>query len=135
MDPTRGQSGKIRVLIVDDHIVVRQAISARLNEEPDIEVIDQAASCGEMVESLVRSHRPHVVLMDVRMAGIGGVEATRRIKRCCPSIKVLALSMSDDPTTIRAMRAAGADEFLHKSMSLDDLLRAVRQYGSTAQAA
>lgn len=134
-DAFRDQGGKIRVLLVDDHPVIRQAISTLLAAEHDIEVVDQAASCGEMVVTLVQRYRPHIVIMDVRMEGIGGIEATRRIKKEHPKTRVLALSMIEDPAIIQAMLKAGADDFLHKSATTDDLLTAIRKHGTPALAA
>ena len=125
--PTRGKDHKIRVLLVDDHVIVRQSIAGRLAAEPDIEVVDKAASSGEMALELTRRVRPDVVVMDIDMAGIGGIEATRRIRMELPQVRIIGLSMHVEPQMIQAMRDVGADAYLTKEASIEELLVAIRK--------
>lgn len=123
-----GGPRKIRVLLAEDHVVVRQALSARLAEEPDIEVIDMAASEGRLALELTRRHRPDVVVMDFNMPGMNGREATQRIKEEMPHVVIIALSMSNDPHTIESMLKAGASAFLDKSVTVEELLKTIRKF-------
>ena len=125
--PIRGKGHKIRVLLADDHIIVRQSIAGRLAAEPDIEVVQQAASSGELALELTRRVRPDVVVMDIDMAGIGGIEATRRIREELPQVRIIGLSMHVEPQTIQNMHDAGADAYLIKDASIEDLLAAIRK--------
>ncbi|MFE0172589.1 response regulator [Streptomyces sp. NPDC059002] len=115
----------IRVLIADDQIMVRQGFSVLLNAEPDIEVIGQAVD-GEDAVAQVTGLTPDVVLMDIRMPGLSGIEATRRITSRLPGIRVLVLTTFDlDEYVYEALRA-GASGFLLKDASADQLAEAVR---------
>lgn len=125
--PIRGKDHKIRVLLADDHVIVRQSIAGRLAAEPDIEVVAKAASSGEMALELARRVRPDVVVMDIDMAGIGGVEATRRIREELPQVRIVGLSMHVEPKIKQTMRDAGADAYLTKEASIEELLAAIRK--------
>lgn len=115
----------IRVLVVDDHELVRKGITRMLNDEKGIEVIGEA-STGEEAVSLARKLQPDVVLMDVKMPGIGGIEATQKIVKALPDVKVLALSVyEEEPFPSRLMKA-GAVGFLSKGAELEEMLRAIR---------
>ena len=117
---------QIRVLVVDDHRLVRTGLSRMLAKVSGIEVVGEADS-GEAAVVRVRQDRPNVVLMDIRMPGIGGLEATRRIVAADPGVRVLIVSAYDDhPFPAQAMRA-GALGFLTKGASQDDLERAIRR--------
>ncbi|MCA9925125.1 MAG: response regulator transcription factor, partial [Anaerolineales bacterium] len=83
---------KIRLLLVDDHGVVRSGLRMLLEAEPDMEIVGEATSGQEAIE-LVQLKKPHIVLMDVQMPGINGIEATREIKRLSPETAVLTLTM------------------------------------------
>ena len=120
------EGGRIRVLLVDDHPMVREGIARQLLEQPDIEVVGEASD-GESAVQLVRSLEPDVVTMDVNMPGTNGVEATRIIHAERPSTRVIALSMSAEAEQEAAMKAAGAVRYLSKSASLDRLLAAIRE--------
>ncbi len=120
-----GVSGKIRVLLVDDHAVVRNGIALQLLQQPDIEVVGEAAD-GRNAVALVRSLRPDVVTMDVNMPGMNGVDAARAIHAEFPGTRIIGLSMSDESEQGAAMRNAGAEHYLSKSESLDKLLAAIR---------
>ncbi len=116
----------ITVLIVDDHTVVRQGIRAFLATQPDIQVVGEAAS-GEEAVRLVEQYVPDVVLMDLVMPGMDGVEATRRIRRVSPRTQVIVLtSYHDDDHIFPAIRA-GALSYLLKDVGPDDLADAVRR--------
>ncbi len=120
-----GRERKIRVLLVDDHSVVREGIALQLRQEPDIEIVGEAADGAAALE-LVRALRPDVVTMDVNMPGMSGVDATRAIHAELPRTRVVGLSMSDESEQGTAMRKAGAVHYLSKSASLDKLLAAIR---------
>ncbi|MGW6907098.1 response regulator [Streptomyces sp. NPDC054940] len=118
-------SGTIRVLIADDQQMVRQGFSVLLNTKPDIDVIGQAVDGLDAVAQ-VAELVPDVVLMDIRMPELGGIEATRRITTATPHIKVLVLTTFDlDEYVYEALRA-GASGFLLKDASADQLAEAVR---------
>lgn len=118
-------SGTIRVLIADDQQMVRQGFTVLLNTQPDIEVIGQAVD-GLDAMAKVAELTPHVVLMDIRMPELSGIEATRRITAARPDIKVLVLTTFDlDEYVYEALRA-GASGFLLKDASADQLAEAVR---------
>ncbi|PHQ26067.1 two-component system response regulator UvrY [Marinobacter guineae] len=115
----------IRVLVVDDHELVRSGITRMLADNPDIEVIGQAAS-GEDSIDFVRQQRPDIVLMDIRMPGIGGLEATRRILRIDDSIRVIVVTVcADDPYPTRVMQS-GATAYITKGADIKEMVRAIR---------
>jgi len=112
-------------MLVDDHEVVRAGLRMLLGAEPDIEIIGEAGS-GEEAVRLTRELRPDVVLMDVAMPGLGGIEATRRIKAECPEAAVLALTMHEDEQYFFEMLNAGAAGYVPKRAAPDDLASAIR---------
>jgi DNA-binding NarL/FixJ family response regulator len=115
----------ITVLLADDQALVRTGFALILNAEPDLEVVGEAGDGAEAV-SLAEELEPDIVLMDVRMAGIDGIEATRRIALALPATKVLMLTTFDlDEYVISAFRA-GASGFLLKTAPRDQLVSAVR---------
>ncbi len=116
----------IRVLLVDDHDLVRAGISRMLSDDEDIQVVDQAES-GEQAVEKCRRDPPDVVLMDLRMPGIGGLEAIRRILRIDDGIRIIAVTAcADDPYPTRVMQA-GAHAYITKGADMDEMLRAVRR--------
>ncbi|MDL5202833.1 response regulator transcription factor [Streptomyces sp. ALI-76-A] len=118
-------SGTIRVVIADDQQMVRQGFTVLLNTQPDIEVVGQAVHGLDAVAK-VAELAPDVVLMDIRMPELGGIEATRRITGAQPGIRVLVLTTFDlDEYVYEALRA-GASGFLLKDASADKLAEAVR---------
>ncbi|WP_077796221.1 response regulator transcription factor [Streptomyces sp. JHA26] len=123
---TTGSDGRvIRVLIADDQQMVRQGFTVLLNIQPDIEVVGQAVDGLDAVAK-VAELTPDVVLMDIRMPELGGIEATRRITGATPEIRVLVLTTFDlDEYVYEALRA-GASGFLLKDASADQLADAVR---------
>ena len=116
----------VRVLVVDDHELVRSGITRMLADNPDIDVIGQASS-GEEAIDCVRENRPDIVLMDIRMPGIGGLEATRRILRIDDSIRVIVVTAcADDPYPARVMQS-GATAYVTKGADIQEMVRAIRK--------
>lgn len=115
----------VRVLIVDDHALVRQGVSLLLHHQPGIEVVGEAANGREALE-MVRRHAPDVILMDINMPEMNGIEATRRVKQLMPQVVVIGLSMHDLSELAQAMRDAGADGYVNKAAPSDELIRAIR---------
>jgi DNA-binding NarL/FixJ family response regulator len=116
---------KIRVLLADDHIILRQGIRQFLEDTEDIEVIAEADD-GAAVLHAVQKLLPDVAVLDIHMPVISGVEATRRIKIQHPEVKVLILSAYDDDPYIFALLQAGADGYILKTARAEELIRAVR---------
>jgi two-component system, NarL family, response regulator NreC len=116
----------IRVLIVDDHPVVRSGLKSLLDAEDDIEAVGEA---GTMQEAVFRSRslKPDVVLMDVVMPGGSGIEATPAVLNEAPDAKVLILSMQDDPSYVRESFAAGASGYVLKEAADEEVVTAVRE--------
>ncbi len=121
----RQQMGAIRLLVVDDHAVVRDGLVMQLGQQPGIEIVGVAAD-GESAIELAGSLQPDVVTMDVGMPGMGGIAAARRIHALYPDIAVIGVSMYDDEAHAAAMREAGAVAHLSKSASIDILLATIR---------
>jgi DNA-binding NarL/FixJ family response regulator len=117
---------KITVLLVDDHTVVRQGLRALLKSEEDIEVIGEAEN-GRQAVMLAQKTPPDVVLMDVAMPLLNGLEATRQILRGRPSTKVLVLTSYGDDECVAQLMQAGASGYLIKQTAADDLIRAIRK--------
>ena len=114
----------IRVLIVDDHTIVREGLRTLLAEEAEIEVVGEAANGLEAL-GLVAMHQPQVVLMDLVMAGIDGIETTRRIRQMNSPCQVLVLTSFGDDQRVRDAVQAGAIGYLLKDVLKADLLRAI----------
>jgi len=115
---------KIRVLLADDHVLVRQGIRQFLEEAGDIEVVAEASD-GDEALRLAEVHRPDLAVLDIRMPSGSGVEATRRIKERWPDARVLILTAYDDDPYVFALLQAGADGYVLKTASADELVRAV----------
>jgi two-component system response regulator NreC len=116
---------KIRVLVVDDHVIVRDGICALLALAGDVEVVGEAGDGMEALE-VARQLKPDVVLMDVAMPVLGGMEATRRICKEMPETKVLALTQYDDKEYVFPLIEAGALGFISKTAASTDLISAIR---------
>lgn len=116
---------KIRVLIVDDHTLVRDGIRALLKLSADIEVVGEAANGREALEKTAEL-TPDVVLMDLAMPLMGGLEATRRIRREHPEVKVLALTQYDDSEYVIPVISAGARGFITKMSAFSELASAIQ---------
>lgn len=115
----------IRVLIVDDHEIVREGLQTLLSEEPDFEVVGTAGD-GAAALTLAESTTPDVIIMDLVMPGLDGIEATRRIHRLNPDARVLVLTTFADDQRVREAIQAGATGYLLKDILKADLLRALR---------
>ena len=114
----------IRILVADDHPVVRGGLVALLRTIPDVAVVGEVSD-GEAAVREVHLLRPDVVLMDVRMPGLDGVEATRRIRSAVPETRVLILTMYDDDATVFTAMQAGAQGYLLKEAEQDEIVRAI----------
>jgi two-component system response regulator DevR len=116
---------KTRILLVDDHAIVRLGLTTLLNDQPDMEVVGEASTAGEAVIAVEKLH-PDVVLMDIRLPGEGGIEATRQVTARFPDSKVVMLtSFADDELVMRAI-SAGAMGYVLKQVGNEDLLRAIQ---------
>ena len=115
----------IRVVLADDHAVVRKGIREFLEESGEIQVVAEAADGYEAVR-LTGEHRPQVAVLDIQMPGMTGIEATRQIKAAFPATRVLILTAYDDDPYVFALLRAGADSYILKSAGSDDLVRAVK---------
>jgi len=119
-------------MLVDDHGLVRKGIRRLLDDTRGIRVVAEAAD-GEQAISQVRQQRPDVVLMDVSMPGIGGLEATRKITRVSPAIKVIAVTVhNDDPFPARLLEA-GAAGYITKGCAVAEIIEAIRSVHSGGQ--
>jgi DNA-binding NarL/FixJ family response regulator len=116
---------RIRVLLADDHALVRRGFRMILSSQPDFEIIGEAGNGREALEFALQQ-KPDVVVMDVAMPELNGIEATRRISEALPRTRVLALSMHKDAVYVREILRAGARGYLLKDSSDTDLLSAVR---------
>ena len=119
------ESDTIRVLLVDDHAVVRSGLGAFLMAFEDLELIAEAKS-GEDAVALCNRFHPDVVLMDLKMPGMGGAEATRQIREHWPDIQVVALTSFKDKEMVENAMEAGAIGYLLKNVSADELAEAIR---------
>jgi DNA-binding NarL/FixJ family response regulator len=115
----------IRILVAEDHALVREGTVALLQREPDLEIIAEAGD-GEEAVRLAQDLRPDVVLMDIAMPKLNGIEATKEIKACCPKTAVLVLTAYDDDQYVFALLEAGAAGYLLKHVRGRDLGDAVR---------
>lgn len=116
---------KTRILLVDDHAIVRLGLMTLLNDQPDMEVVGEASTAAESVQAVERL-KPDVILMDIRLPGEGGIEATRQIMKKFPESHVVMLtSFADDELIMRAINA-GAIGYVLKQVGNEELLRAIR---------
>src|SRR5438132_8876633 len=117
---------KITVLLADDHVVVRQGLRALLIAEGDIEIVGEADN-GRQAVQLVKKLLPNIVVMDIAMPGLNGLEATRQITRTVPSTKVLILSSYSDDEYVQQLTGAGATGYVVKQTAANELLKAIRE--------
>jgi two-component system CheB/CheR fusion protein len=125
LEVVRSADGAIRILIVDDHRIVREGLREILEGEQDLEVVGEAADGAEGVE-MARRLRPQVVLMDINMPGTGGVEATRLINSELPDVRIVGLSIHEDDAVISRMTEAGACAFFNKGAATPEVIDAIR---------
>lgn len=115
----------IRVLIADDHTIVRSGVRLLLEGEPDMQVVGEAIT-GEAAIEMAEALRPDVILMDIAMPGVDGIEATRRVKSASPQVGVLVLTMHRSDEHFFAMLKAGASGYVLKAADTHELLGAIR---------
>jgi CheY-like chemotaxis protein len=120
-----GLGKRIRIMLVDDHMVMRQGLAGLLRGEPDFEISGEASD-GTSAVNLARELRPDVILMDINMPGMDGIKATRIIYRELPGIHIIGLSMFQEGEQEHAMREAGAVGYLTKSGPSDAVIEAIR---------
>ena len=119
----------IKIMLVDDHRLVRAGLKRVLSESPDIQIVAEA-STGEEALDMAKTHMPDLVLMDINMPGIGGLETTRRLKQRMPSIKIIAVSMHLEEPYPSRMLAAGANGYISKDSAADEVMAAIRRVSS-----
>jgi DNA-binding NarL/FixJ family response regulator len=117
--------GKIRVMICDDHTILREGIRLLLNSQPDIEVVEEAVDGREAVEK-ARAVKPDVILMDIAMPFLNGLEATKQIRRDNPNARVLVLTMYESDEYVSQMLEAGAAGYVLKKVAGSELVYALR---------
>jgi DNA-binding NarL/FixJ family response regulator len=120
---------QLRILIADDHPVFRHGVRALLESTPEVEVVGEVTT-GEEAITLAESLQPDVVLMDIQMPGINGIDATRRIVQTSPYIRVLVVTMFQDDGSVFAAMRAGARGYILKDATKDEILRAIRAVGN-----
>ena len=116
---------KIKLLLADDHTVLRAGLKALFNAQPDMEVVAEASD-GEEAIRMSRELSPDVVLMDISMPGINGFKATSEIRKQNPAVKILALTMHEDDSYLHQMLRAGADGYVPKKAADTELMAAIR---------
>lgn len=114
-----------RILLADDHAMVRQGLRSMLEKEPDMEVVGEAED-GQKALELVRELLPDIVVMDIEMPNLNGIDATRQIVRELRGVKVIALSMYSDGLIVDNMLKAGASGYVLKDYAVEELVRAIR---------
>ena len=116
---------KIRVLLADDHKIVRDGLKALVDRCDDMEVVAEA-ECGRKAVSLARKHNPEIVIMDISMPNLNGIDATRQILEEIKGVKVIALSMHSDRQYVDGMLRAGVSGYLLKDCAADELIQCIR---------
>ena len=116
---------RLRVLLAEDHAIVREGLRALLDAQPDIEVVGEAADGREALDA-AKALGPDVVVMDISMPGLNGARATEEIRRDCPGTRVLALTAHEDKGYLRQLVQAGASGYLLKRAASQDLIHALR---------
>ncbi len=114
----------IQILLVDDHSITREGLYALLEKKPNFTVIKQAEN-GRAAVKLARQHKPDVIVMDINMPDLNGIDATRQILAELPDVKIIALSMYSDRSYIKGMLQAGASGYLLKNCAFDELAKAI----------
>lgn len=115
----------IKIMLVDDHELVRTGVRRLLEDNRELDIVGEACS-GEEAMSLIRDLNPDVVLMDLNMPGIGGLETTRKIKHLMPHIRIIIVTMVDDTLYPQRLLKAGASGYLTKGAKTDEIMRAIR---------
>lgn len=115
----------IRLILVDDHELVRTGVRRLLEDHTDYNIVAEAG-CGEDAISLVKEHSPDIILMDLNMPGIGGLEATRKLKHSHPNLRIIIVTMVDDVVFPAKLLKAGASGYITKGANIDEITRAIR---------
>lgn len=115
----------IRLFLVDDHMIVREGLKALITSQTDMEIVGEA-NTGVDVWLYIRELVPDIVIMDISMPHMTGIEATRELKEQCPEVRVLVLSMHNDTNYLRQLLAVGASGYILKHTAADNLIQAVR---------
>ena len=118
------KSEKYKIIIIDDHKIVREGLKSMLHGNPKMEVVGEGSGEKDLLE-LLKTHKPTLIVMDISMPGKSGVELTDYVTKNHPEIKVLILTTNSDEESIIASIEAGANGFLHKDSSLNELLSAI----------
>ena len=116
---------KLRVFLADDHAIVREGLKALINGQPGMEVVGEAAD-GRTACAKAKDIRPDIVVMDVSMPELNGVQATRELRAQCPDVKVLALTVHEERSYLRDLIEAGASGYVLKRSAAEDLVHAVQ---------
>ncbi len=119
------QDSEVRILVADDHALIRQGIRALFGESKDLQIVAEASDGREAV-TLAEKLRPDVAIIDISMKGLNGIDAISQVARCSPQTSVVALSMYDDQRYVHRATRAGAKAYVLKDSSDEDLVRAVR---------
>ena len=127
--PRDATDAVLRVVLADDHAVVREGLKALVNAQPDMRVVGEAAD-GEAAWRAAKELLPDVLVIDLSMPVMGGAEATARVRRDCPSVKVLALSVHEEQLYLTQLLRAGASGYVLKRAAPMELVRAVRSVAS-----
>src|SRR5262245_51396717 len=117
---------KIRVLLADDHNIMREGLMLRINGETDMEVVAEASNGREACQR-ARTHKPDVVVLDLSMPEMSGLKAAEALQRDCPQVKVLALTMHEDEGYLRELVKAKASGYVLKRSAGEELLQAIRK--------
>jgi DNA-binding NarL/FixJ family response regulator len=116
---------KLRVLLADDHAIVREGLKTLINREPDMEVVGEAGD-GRAAVARAEALRPDVVVMDLSMPEVNGLQATRDVRQMCPEVRVLALTVHEERSYLRELVDAGASGYMLKRAAAEDLVHALR---------
>lgn len=125
----RKESRTLRIVVADDHVLVREGLILLINAQPDMEVVGEAGE-GEDAWRVVRELLPDVVVLDVAMPGLNGAQTAERLRTACPGVKVLALSAHSDYAHVSALLAAGASGYVLKRAASAELANAIREVAS-----
>lgn len=118
--------GKIRVMLADDHAMIRQGLRTLLQLEDNITVIGEVSSGEALLQQIEKGSRPDIVLMDIQMRGMSGVETTKKLKQRWPETQVIGLTAVEDDSTLGEMLQAGAAGYLSKAMATTELIAAIK---------
>lgn len=120
---------RLRILVAEDHETVRQGIKMIVNAQPDMEIVGEAGDGRTAVSEAVRL-RPDILLMDISMPQLNGLQATKKLKECCPEVKVLTLTRHKDGSYLQQLLGAGASGYVLKQSPPEELLHAIRAIAS-----